>query len=213
MTFVHRVKKRKPTDTVDQGPSKVCVLSGDSSLTNVITSPTPNVEPRMCKKTAQKTYLLTRSNLEKLECENVVDPRFKHRGAVEQYNAQMVKEAAFLKYASSDINDYLKEDLEDALQDERKKRGREREIPEEEKPKLICKSTALKTWLLSTKDLEKLECQEAPNPHYKCAAPMLLYEEPQVKKLSFLKHASDDINDYLSEIWRKHWMKYERKER
>ncbi len=44
----------------------------------------------------------------------------------------------------------------------------------------ICKSTAKNKYHLTDNDLENLTYREVKNPHYRCAAPMMLYEENDV---------------------------------
>lgn len=55
--------------------------------------------------------------------------------------------------------------------------------------KLICKTTALRTYKVKQDQLNNLPCIKAKNPHYSCAATMVLYLERDV--IEHQTHASD----------------------
>lgn len=71
-----------------------------------------------------------------------------------------------------------------------------------EKYRLVCKSTAIKTYFLTERELSDLDCIEVQNPHYRSSSNMILYKFEDIKKAFCIKHKiqSKDIQHKLDEI-------------
>lgn len=63
--------------------------------------------------------------------------------------------------------------------------------------KCICKSTVLKEFHLSEKDLEYIDYISVPNPHYKCSGDMKLYEKRDVYVAMYNKYGDEKGYEYL----------------
>lgn len=62
-----------------------------------------------------------------------------------------------------------------------------------EKYRCITKTRAQQQYRVSEKELASLPHLKRPNPHYKCASPMLLYRLDQVLDLVLDREMSDSV--------------------
>lgn len=67
----------------------------------------------------------------------------------------------------------------------------------DEDEKCICKTTAIKDFHLSNKDLEDIDYISIPNPHYKCSGDMKLYEKKDIYIAMYNKYGDEKGYEYL----------------
>lgn len=77
--------------------------------------------------------------------------------------------------------------------------------------KCICKSTVIKDFHLSDKDLEDIDYTSVPNPHYKCSGEMKLYEKKDIYIAMYSKYGDEKGYEYLYK--KKNKKKIDRKEK
>ena len=79
----------------------------------------------------------------------------------------------------------------DADTDSDEEKGKESFVEEEPESTFVCLSTALGSeYCLSKADLTSLKVRLVPNPHYRSAAPMQLYDRAAVLAIALAKHGS-----------------------
>ncbi len=60
-----------------------------------------------------------------------------------------------------------------------------------EKPSRICKKTVKSRYALTDKDIEKLDCDEVPNPYYRSRMSMYLFDEDTVREFAHMKYGGE----------------------
>ena len=80
--------------------------------------------------------------------------------------------------------------------------------------KMICKTTAISKYKVNAEELSHLESYEKKNPHYRRAAPMILYKESIVRMLACDKHrcSMDELDKVLENFQNMKEMKKQERE-
>jgi hypothetical protein len=104
-------------------------------------------------------------------------PKPKTKVIIETYNdiLQSIKNSCFISIQNNNINCYLPKDVVSIIYDF---------LYDADEGVFITQTRALKEYKIKLKNLLALPFKEVRNPHYKCAAPMKLFDKSLVRKLS-----------------------------